>query len=289
MNLDRLTVFVKIVEAGTMSAAAGLVHLTQPALSRNLKLLEEELGAELFERRGRGLVLTAAGRALLPRARALLAQASTVAKEVERVVGRRYFDVRIGTVDSVATFLFPDVVDPLRGAWPELGIKFATGRTADLLRRVSADELDLVIVAWSGEPPVARATPVGPYDLRFWGRADRFPELGSATTEAELARFPIVQLESLAGQPTMIPDDAHTWALANSLASVKALVLAGFGVGALLGFMLGPEERRRLVVSRVVHDPDCRLWVCASPHWVSAAELAIEASLTSALTQALTR
>ncbi|MEZ4269286.1 MAG: LysR family transcriptional regulator [Myxococcota bacterium] len=287
MNLERLTIFVKIVEAGSMSAAAGLVHLTQPALSRNLKLLEEELAAQLFERRGRGLVLTAAGRALLPRARSLLAQASTITKEVERVVGRRYFDVRVGTVDSVATYLFPKVVDPLRDAYPDLGVKLATGRTADLLRRVSADDLDLAIIAWSDEPPVARATPVGHYDLRFWGRADRFPALAAATTEAELAAFPIVQIESLPGQPTMIPEDAPTWALANSLASVKALVLAGFGVGALLGFMLTPEERCQLSVSHFDHDPHCRLWVCASPHWVSEAELAIESTLVSALTQAL--
>lgn len=287
MNLDRLTIFVKIVESGSMSAAAALVHLTQPALSRNLKLLEEELAAQLFERRGRGLVLTAAGRALLPRARALLAQASTITKEVERVVGRRYFDVRIGTVDSVATYLFPKVVDPLRDAYPDLGIKLATGRTADLLRRVSADDLDLAIIAWSDEPPVARATPVGHYDLRFWGRADRFPTLAAATTEPELAAFPIVQIESLPGQPTMIPEDAPTWALANSLASVKALVLAGFGVGALLGFMLTPEERCQLVVSHFDHDPHCRLWVCASPYWVAESELAIESTLASALTRAL--
>jgi DNA-binding transcriptional LysR family regulator len=287
VNLERLTIFVKIVEAGSMSAAAGLVHLTQPALSRNLKLLEEELAAQLFERRGRGLVLTAAGRALLPRARSLLAQASTMTKEVERVVGRRYFDVRIGTVDSVATYLFPKVVDPLREAYPDLGVKLATGRTADLLRRVFADDLDLAIIAWSDEPPVARATPVGHYDLRFWGRADRFPALAAATTEPELAAFPIVQIESLPGQPTMIPEHAQTWALANSLASVKALVLAGFGVGALLGFMLTAEERARLVVSHFDHDPHCRLWVCASPHWVSEAELAIESTLVSALTQAL--
>ena len=110
MDLDRLHIFVKIVDAGSMSAASRLVHLTQPALSRNLRLLEEELATDLFDRVGRRLVLTPAGRALLPRARALLAQASTVARDIERIAGRQYFDLRVGTVDSVATFLFQYLV-----------------------------------------------------------------------------------------------------------------------------------------------------------------------------------
>jgi hypothetical protein len=51
--------------------------------------------------------------------------------------------------------------------------------------------------------------------------------------------------------------------------------------------MLTPEERCQLVVSHFDHDPHCRLWVCASPHWVAESELAIESTLASALTRAL--
>jgi len=57
MNLDRLRLFLQIVDSGSMSAAARAVHLTQPALSRTLRLLEDEVGVALFERRGRALVL----------------------------------------------------------------------------------------------------------------------------------------------------------------------------------------------------------------------------------------
>ena len=287
MNLDRVQVFVRIVESGTRSAAARVMHLTQPALSRNLRLLEEDLGAPLFDRVGRGLVLTAAGRALLPRARALLAQARDLTREIEEVAGRRYFDVLIGTVDSVATWLFPAIVEPLRDSFEDLAVKLQTARTAELLRRLSAGELDLVLCAWSGPPPVARATRVGPYDLRFWGRRDRFGALEDALTEDEVRRFPLIEIESMPGQPTMIPTDAASWAVSGSLASVKALVLAGFGVGALLSFMLTPAERCELVRSPVGHDPDCALWVCAGPFWRGAVETAIESTLSSALEGAL--
>ncbi len=110
MDLDRLRVFLQIVDSGSMSAAARVVHLTQPALSRTLKLLEDEVGVQLFDRRGRALVLTAGGRALVPRGRALLAESERVAREVGRSAQRSYFDVRLGTVDSVATYLLPELV-----------------------------------------------------------------------------------------------------------------------------------------------------------------------------------
>ena len=101
MNLDRLEVFLRIVETGSMGAASRVLHLTQPALSHSLKLLEEELGTPLFERQGRGLVLTAAGRALEPRARALLESAQAIARDVGRTAAQRYHDLRIGTVEKI--------------------------------------------------------------------------------------------------------------------------------------------------------------------------------------------
>lgn len=287
MNLDRLEQFVRIVDSGSMSAAAREVHLTQPALSRALKLLEEELGAPLFLREGRRLVPTAAGRALLPRARAVLAQVAALAKDVEAVAERDYHDLRIGTVDSVATWLLPRAIPAVRDAFPGLRIKLHTARTTALLARLDDGTLDVALVAWSGPPPAARARPVGPYELRFWGRADSFTDLAEATTEEQVQRHPIVEIEHQPGQPTMIPEDAETFAVANSLASVKALVLEGFGVGALLDFMLTPAERARLVCAPVGHDPDCALWVVSSNAWAGEAARRIEDSLAAALARAL--
>ena len=66
MNLERLELFLKIVDTGSVSGAGREANLTQPAVSRSLKLLEEEIGSDLFDRQGRGLLLTAAGRALIP-------------------------------------------------------------------------------------------------------------------------------------------------------------------------------------------------------------------------------
>jgi DNA-binding transcriptional LysR family regulator len=259
MNLDRLEVFVKILDSGSMNAAARALHLTQPALSHAIKQLEEELGALVFERRGRTLALTAAGRALEPRARAVLEMTGSLAREIAREA--RPYDWRIGVIDSVATYLFPQVVEPLGRAFPDLGLKVRTARTAELLQRVQDGQLDAAVVAHSGSPDGVRARKVAPYRLRFWGRADRFKALARARTDEEVRRFPIVELEALAGQGTMIVKGARTFATAASLASVKAFVLAGFGVGALLEFMLSPSERDLLVRAPTPSDPNCGLWV----------------------------
>lgn len=283
MNLDRLTQFVQIVDCGSMSAAAKRVHLTQPALSRSLKLLEEELGAPLFNREGRRLVPTAAGRALLPRARAILAQIDDATREVARTAVRDYHDLRIGTVDSVATWLLPPALPALVAAFPGLHVKLHTARTASLLQRLASDALDVALVAWSGPPPLERATRVGRYELRFWGRADRFPLLANAATEEQVSALPLVEIEPLPGQPTMIREEAETWAVANSLAAVKALVLEGFGVGALLDFMLSPDERARLVRAPVGHDPDCALWLVPSEAWRGDAADRIAQALVTAV------
>lgn len=287
MNLDRLQLFLHIIDEGSVTAASRKVHLTQPAASRNLKLLEEDLGAPLFERAGRRMLLTDMGRALEPRARALLAEAQQIEREIARVAARSYFDLRVGTVDSVATFLLPHIIAPLRSAFPDLQIKLRTARTLTLLDRLAHDELDLAVIAWSGIPPGQRPQRVGPYTMRYWGRADRFGEIASMDTEDALTRFPIIEIESLSDQPTLIPDDARAFAVAGSLASVKALVMAGFGVGALLDFMLTPEESSRLVHAAVPHDPDCGVFVVASPGWTGNTREAIESVVVHALRDAL--
>ena len=286
MDLGRLEVFVAVAETGSMTAAARKVHLTQPAVSRNIKQLEEDLGVALFDRRGRGLALTQAGRALVSRASALLDQSRQLERHARRAAERSYFDVRIGTVDSVATYLFPQVIRPLREAFAELEVKFYTGRTVSLLKRVEAGELDMVIVAWSGEPDFDQVERIGRYDLQFYAHKDAFPEIEGVEDEEEVLTCPLVQLEPLPGQPTLISEEMATFALAGSLATVKSMVLGGFGVGSLLHFMLTSKERAQLVRANVPHDPDCALFVVVSDDWRGEGEDEIRRVLVDALREA---
>lgn len=283
LDLSRIAIFLAVVDAGSLSAAAPRVHLSQPAVSRNLKQLEAKLGVDLFARRGRGLTLTSSGRALVPLARDLIARAETLERAVQATAQRSYYDLRLGMVDSIATYLFPRVVAPLRQRYPELHLKLQTARTASLIERLRDTTLDLVLAAHHGPPEGLRAVAVGPYRRKLYGRADTFPTLADIHHERDLAAFPIIELEALPGQPTLIPDDAPSFAIANSLASIKALVLGGFGVASLLTFMLTPQERGDLVTAAIPDDPDCHIYVLSNLQHTHPKALEIERTLADAL------
>ncbi|RYZ05203.1 MAG: LysR family transcriptional regulator [Myxococcales bacterium] len=289
MNLERLQLFLKIVDTGSVSAAGRESHVTQPAVSRSLKLLEEDIGAPLFDRQGRGLQLTAAGRALIPCARQILRESERAREQAQRAAKEGYFDLRIGAVDSIGTHILPGCLPALLREHADLKIKLWMGRTQTLLERVDRGSLDLAIVAYSG-PPSERATRVGSYGLKYYGLSERFGSIAALSSEAELRDLPIVEMEALPGQPSVIRDDADAFAIAQNLSAVKALVLAGLGVGQLLPFMLTSEERARLTCAeQLIHDPDCGVYAVRSYRELSSEEARVQELLFASLSRLLAR
>jgi len=121
---------------------------------------------------------------------------------------------------------------------------------------------------------------VGSYSMKYYGRKDRFPELATLTTELELRRLPIVEIEALAGQPSLIHADADAFAITQNLSAVKALVLAGLGVGQMLPFMLSEQERGQLACpEQLQHDPDCGVFGVRSFRAFSEQEARIQEEL----------
>src|SRR5687767_13820830 len=144
--LDSLHHFLAIVETGTFTEAAKRVHLSQPALSASIRRLEDQLGAPLLHRGRTGAEPTAAGDALLPRARAALAAIDEAKRAVEEVTGLRAGEVRIGAGATVCTHLLPPLLARFRREHP--GIKFRLRElNPDAVEAALHDgELDLGIV-----------------------------------------------------------------------------------------------------------------------------------------------
>ena len=287
MNLERIELFLRIVDTGSVSAAGREANLTQPAVSRSLKLLEEDIGADLFDRQGRGLLLTAAGRALIPCARQLLRESERARLQVQRAAKDAYFDLRVGSVDSLGTHVLPNCLTRLQANHPELKLKLWMARTQSLLERVDRGTLDLAFVAYSA-PPTERSERVGGYSMKYFGRKDRFPALAALTTELELRSLPVVEIEALAGQPSLIHADADAFAITQNLSAVKALVLAGLGVGQLLPFMLSEAEREQLACAeQIQHDPDCGVYAVRSFRAFSEQEGQIQQDLLALVAEQL--
>jgi hypothetical protein len=101
--------------------------------------------------------------------------------------------------------------------------------------------------------------------------------------EADVRAFPVVEIDPGAGEPGLVPAEALSYAVAGSAATVKALVLSGFGVGDLPSFVLDAEERRALVSATIPHDPDCGLFLVAAPQWTGAAEARLEEAIAGGL------
>src|SRR5213080_4639137 len=118
MTLQQLEYFLAAIEHGSFSAAADALHLAQPSLSEQVRRLEAELGVRLFQRVGRGLVLTEAGRALRPHAEAALAAVEGARASVGAIRELRGGLASFGTFGTARTYLGADLVEDFRRSHP---------------------------------------------------------------------------------------------------------------------------------------------------------------------------
>lgn len=166
--LEPLRHFALVAQHGTFTAAARHAHVTQPALTASIQRLESQMGARLFERGPGGATLTAAGTALLPRARAALAAVEEGRRAVAEVVGLAAGSVRIGAGATVCTYYLPKTLARFRARHPGVQILLREATPEDLVDALEAGDLDLVILARiaSGRGGHGRARPFSPELLR---------------------------------------------------------------------------------------------------------------------------
>lgn len=147
MELRQLEHFVRVAERGSFTAAAQAVRIVQSALSTSIRNLERELGAPLFERTTRRVLLTDAGRALLPTARRMLADAATAREQIASVAGLRSGHLAVGTMQTLSAIDLPAELAAFHRTHPGVQITVWDALVSELLDAVVAGELDLAYVA----------------------------------------------------------------------------------------------------------------------------------------------
>jgi DNA-binding transcriptional LysR family regulator len=145
--LESLRHFTLIAEHKTFTAAARHAHLTQPALTASIQRLEAQLGGMLFVRGPSGASLTAAGDALLPRARAALAAVEEGRRAISEVLGLTVGSVRLGAGATVCTYYLPRTLARFRAKHPGVQLRLREAETDRLLDALEVGDLDLVILA----------------------------------------------------------------------------------------------------------------------------------------------
>ncbi len=156
MNFRQINQFLAVAETLSFRKAAERLHIAQPPLSTGIRRLEEDLGAQLFERGKRGARLTDAGQAMLDDARKIVFHAEQLRSTVtalQKGIGGR---LRIGFVGSATYLLLPRVLPLFRERYPHVVLDLREGTTTQILRDLESGALDLGLVRF----PVAVTTPV---------------------------------------------------------------------------------------------------------------------------------
>lgn len=246
VSLRQLRYLTALAEAGNFRRAAAACHVTQPALSTQVQLLEEGLGVSLVERGRRGAVMTAAGEEVVRRGRAILEDVAAIEDYARGMRDPFTGPLRLGVIPTIGPYLLPDLMPDLNRRYPALQLFMREEQTERLLDSLREGRLDLALLA----------LPVPGDDLESAVLfEDRF--LVAAPPGHPFAKADTVDLGALADESLLLLEDGHclrdqalaVCALdgpvnegdfrATSLATLVQMVASGLGVTLL------PEMARR--------------------------------------------
>ena len=148
MELRQLQHFLAVLETGSFHGAADQTRLTQQAISRSIKKLEQELGVTLLERKARTrhkVTATASGRILIPRAQVILAEAAAFQNEIKDYQGTGGNIVRVGATPAEARTLVPRIVAAFTDKYPETRVQVIIDQGQNVLENISSGVHDLAI------------------------------------------------------------------------------------------------------------------------------------------------
>lgn len=146
MNFRRLRYFVEIAASGSLREASVKLHIAQPALTRHLRMLEDELGVKLCSRHARGIKLTPAGYRLLEHATSVLRQVSEISSRISEDLESPSGIVTIGASGAMSRLLFGAVAQKIAQEYPRINLRMVEGGAYTLLAALDAKRVDLAVM-----------------------------------------------------------------------------------------------------------------------------------------------
>ena len=159
MDLDRLRGFVETAREKSFTRAAEKLFLTQPAVSLQVKALEDELGEDLFERRGKQILLTEAGRLLFARAETILEMAEQIPQDMAALGELRTGRLSIGASDTNCAYVLPPAVKAFRQAYPGIEIRLTDRMSPEVVRLVLEGAVDFGLATLPVTEPRVKTRP----------------------------------------------------------------------------------------------------------------------------------
>ena len=190
LDFKHLRSFQEVAAAGSLSYASDRLRLAQPALSRHISLLEQEIGVPLFTRHGRGMQLTEAGAALLARIDGPLRQLERSAAEVRTLSGVVSGHVAVGMMPTAATALGGDLVRQMADEYPNVALRIVEAYDGYLMNLVQSGDIDAALLYGPAAGLHLRVRPLFTEELRLVFRPGFLAE--PSLTLAEAARHPLI-------------------------------------------------------------------------------------------------
>lgn len=152
MDLDNLKAFISVARRQSFSLAADDLFITQPAVSKRVASLEAQIEASLFDRLGKKIQLTQAGRILLPKAEQIVRQLEEVRQVITDLSGEIRGELRVATSHHLGLHKLPPVLRAFASAYPEVNLKFEFLDSEIALERVQRGLCELAVVTLAPEP-----------------------------------------------------------------------------------------------------------------------------------------
>lgn len=244
MELRQLEAFVTVARRASFTRAAEELHLTQPAVTRQIAALESELGALLFDRLGKSIQLTGAGETLLGYAEHILRLTDEAQDALEELAAGRAGRISIGAASTLATYVLPPLLTQFRQEHPGIELSLRTGLSARVRELVLSGVVDIGLVTTEGEPAqqdgVLLSESLGVYETVLAVPPSHALATQPTATVTELSGEPLLAMTTGTNLRTYaehILADAGVAASVtmelDSVEAIKRMVEAGLGVSLL--------------------------------------------------------
>lgn len=272
MKLQQLRYALAVAENGlNITAAAERLHTSQPAVSKQLRALEDELGLKLFIRRGKSLTeITVEGREVIERAAVIMREVENIRRIAKNIQKDNRGVLSIGTTHTQARYVLPPAIAKFRADYPDVSLSMHQGTSEQLADMVEADRVEFVI-ATGGEAlfPNLLRLPCYHWDRVILVPADHpLTQLDRPVTLHDLARYPLVTyVFSERGESSfrraferegLEPDVAFT---ARDADVIKTYVRLGIGVGVVAAMAVDPEDTALVALDAAGLFPRVTTWI----------------------------
>lgn len=258
--IGQLEVLVEVARLGSVGRAAQALHLTQPAATWRLQAIERELGVDLFDRTGRGMRLTDAGRLALPYAERAVRATREMRSALDALQRGAAGRLEVGCSPAIGVYLLPDALVRFRAVQPEVEVAVRTGHSEEVLQLVLHGDVQLGLVRNLRHPEIA-ARLLAEDDLVLAAHpAHPFARSGHATA-AEVGREGLILFDrassfyeltqTLFARAGVLPRIAMEL---DSAEGAKMMVAKGLGVALLPAMAIARELAERRLVQVAIDD-----------------------------------